>query len=182
MDQDRGDLFYTLNEILVNHMEIKAFILENVRNLSDKEHYWKEIIDHLTILGFIVTESPIVVSPSDFGVPQIRERVYIVGIRKEYANNRITESGEISAKDLNLHRISPRREIGFRNILISKVDPRFYVDEETSRVLDAWDEFRDNIISGTMGFPIWIKSFGIGITDNSKYEDSIAFFLLCTSL
>lgn len=68
-------------KILDVHPETKFVILENVRNLADKEEHWQIIKKELTKREFYITEDPIIISPSDFGLPQIRERVYILGIK-----------------------------------------------------------------------------------------------------
>ena len=54
--------------------------------------------------NFYITEEPIILSPSDFGIPQIRERVYILGIRKDIRNEQILNNGFIHVEDLNLQR------------------------------------------------------------------------------
>ena len=38
---DRGQLFFRIIDILLDHPECKYIILENVRNLADKENDWK---------------------------------------------------------------------------------------------------------------------------------------------
>lgn len=88
-DKTRGNLFYTIMDILDAHPEVKFVILENVRNLADKTENWDIITSELTQRNFYITEEPIILSPSDFGIPQIRERVYILGIRKDIRNEKI---------------------------------------------------------------------------------------------
>lgn len=101
-DEVRGNLFYKIMEILDGHPEVKFVILENVRNLADKTENWDVITTELMKRNFYITEDPIILSPSDFGIPQIRERVYILGIRKDIRNNQILTNGYIHRIDLNL--------------------------------------------------------------------------------
>ena len=84
-DKTRGNLFYKIMDILDAHPEVKFVILENVRNLADKTENWGIITSELMSRNFYITEDPVILSPSDFGIPQIRERVYILGIRMTYA-------------------------------------------------------------------------------------------------
>jgi DNA (cytosine-5)-methyltransferase 1 len=77
-DKTRGTLFFDILRIL-DKKKPKAFILENVKNLEthDKGRTMTIIIDSLTDLGYTVTYR--VLNAKDFGVPQNRERVIIVG-------------------------------------------------------------------------------------------------------
>ncbi|MDD6146840.1 MAG: DNA cytosine methyltransferase, partial [Oscillospiraceae bacterium] len=85
---DRGQLFYRIIDILKQHEECKFVILENVRNLADNKENWQIVCDELKELGFVITEEPIIESPHHFGVPQIRDRVYILGVKKQYIDGR----------------------------------------------------------------------------------------------
>ena len=76
----RGTLFFNIEEIL----RIKrpyAFLLENVKNLKshDKGRTFKTIISHLENLGYYIHHT--VLNSLDFGIPQKRERTFIVGFR-----------------------------------------------------------------------------------------------------
>lgn len=79
---DRGQLFFRIIDILNDHPECNYVILENVRNLADNEDNWQIVCDELKALGFIITENPIIESPHHFGIPQVRDRVYILGIKE----------------------------------------------------------------------------------------------------
>lgn len=103
-DKTRGNLFYTIMDILDGHPEAKFIILENVRNLADKTENWDIITSELMRRNFYITEEPIILSPSDFGIPQIRERVYILGIRKDIRNEKILSNGFIHKNDLQLEK------------------------------------------------------------------------------
>ena len=81
-DKSRGKLFFSILDIIDAHPETKGFIFENVRNLADNKSNWSVICNELKKRDFIITEDPLILSPSDFGIPQKRERVFILGIRK----------------------------------------------------------------------------------------------------
>ena len=82
-DETRGTLFFEIEEILRRHQP-KAFFLENVKGLMihDKGKTIKTILEHLDQVGYDVVP-PQIVNAMDFGVPQHRERLYIVGFRKD---------------------------------------------------------------------------------------------------
>lgn len=78
----QGGLFFNVESIL-DEKKPSFFILENVPNLlkHDGGRTWEEIQQRLGLdgLGYHVRAARF--SPHNFGIPQIRERVYIVGSR-----------------------------------------------------------------------------------------------------
>lgn len=79
-DETRGTLFFDICRIL-EEKKPKAFILENVKNLSthDKGRTLSIMLDSLGKLGYTVNYK--VLNAKNFGVPQNRERVILVGNR-----------------------------------------------------------------------------------------------------
>ena len=77
-----GTLFFEIERILREKMP-KAFMLENVRNLTvhDKGKTFKIIRSHLEALGYSVYAK--VLNALDYGVPQKRERIIIVGFKDD---------------------------------------------------------------------------------------------------
>jgi len=73
-----GTLFFEIERIL-KEKRPSAFMLENVRNLvaHDKGNTFKVINEHLKALGYNVYSK--VLNALDYGVPQKRERIIIVG-------------------------------------------------------------------------------------------------------
>lgn len=168
-DKTRGNLFYTIMGILDAHPEVKFVILENVRNLADKTENWDIITTELMQRNFYITENPIILSPSDFGIPQIRERVYILGIRKDIRNERILSNGYIHKTDLHLDRYVKKCKMGDAwKILEDDVDDSYIISQEQEQMIFAWDEFRIGTGIKVIGFPIWIDSFGIGTDDDNE--------------
>lgn len=74
----RGTLFFDIERILLAKQP-KAFLLENVKQLKghDKGRTFQTIIDHLNNAGYKVFYE--ILKARDFGLPQNRERIYIVG-------------------------------------------------------------------------------------------------------
>jgi DNA (cytosine-5)-methyltransferase 1 len=88
-DDTRGTLFFDVAEIIKKHKP-KAIFLENVKGLRshDKGQTLATILNVLrNDLGYYVPE-PQVINAKEFGVPQNRERIYIVGFRED---TKITE-------------------------------------------------------------------------------------------
>lgn len=79
----RGTLFFDVVRIL-KVKQPKAFLLENVKQLvsHDKGRTIKVILENLANLGYFVHYK--VLNGLDFGVPQKRERIVIVGFKKNY--------------------------------------------------------------------------------------------------
>lgn len=87
-EDTRGTLFFDVAEIIRRHQP-KAFFLENVKGLinHDKGRTLKTILNTLREdLGYFVPD-PEIVNAKDFGVPQNRERIYIVGFHKDTGVN-----------------------------------------------------------------------------------------------
>ena len=83
-EDTRGTLFFDVAEI-IKRKQPKAFFLENVKGLRnhDKGKTLETILNVLrNDLGYFVPE-PRIVNAKDFGVPQNRERIFIVGFRKD---------------------------------------------------------------------------------------------------
>jgi DNA (cytosine-5)-methyltransferase 1 len=78
----QGTLFYDVARIIDQHKP-SAFLLENVSGLlsHDDGRTFSTIISTLTELGYEVEYK--ILDASDYGVPQKRERIYIVGFNKK---------------------------------------------------------------------------------------------------
>lgn len=82
-DSRRGGLFREFFRV-VRETEPRAFLLENVPGLLelDKGEAVAKMIEDLEGLGYRVAE-PKVLEAADFGVPQLRQRVFIIGAMDE---------------------------------------------------------------------------------------------------
>ena len=79
----RGTLFFEIERIL-RDKQPHALLLENVKQLKshDKGRTFKTILETLRALGYYVHDT--VLDARDFGLPQKRERAFIVGFKKNY--------------------------------------------------------------------------------------------------
>lgn len=82
-DETRGTLFFEVEDVL-RRRQPKAFFLENVKGLVSHDHgkTLATILTHLDDAGYDVVP-PRILDAEDYGVPQHRERIYIVGFRKD---------------------------------------------------------------------------------------------------
>jgi len=85
MNDRRGQIIYGLIKIM-NAKNLPYFILENVKGLVNHEggKTLKIILEELDKAGYKVYHR--VLNSLDYGVPQMRERIYFVGIRKDLVN------------------------------------------------------------------------------------------------
>lgn len=83
-DKTKGTLFFEIIRILKYH-KTPYIILENVRNLTshDNGKTWIIIKNALNEIGYIISEDPFIISPHQLGIPQLRERVIILGVHKD---------------------------------------------------------------------------------------------------
>jgi len=175
-DETRGNLFYKIMDILDAHDEVRFVVLENVRNLADKSENWEIIRTELLKRDFVITEKPLILSPSDFKIPQIRERVYILGIKKSACSEKIREQGYIDKDDLNLDKYYGECKIGDAfSILEDDAPDEYVITEEQNLMIRAWDEFRINTGIKIIGFPIWINCFGYGEDDTERVKEKLNY-------
>ena len=85
LEDARGTLFYHYAKFL-EQLQPKMFLFENVKGVltHDKGNTYKIILDILEQAGYIITKNQIsVLNAWDYGVPQKRERLITIGIRKD---------------------------------------------------------------------------------------------------
>jgi DNA (cytosine-5)-methyltransferase 1 len=83
LEDARGTLFYEYAR-LVKEIEPKVFIYENVRNLinHDKGNTWNVIKGIFDSLGYKYKFA--VLNAADYGVPQTRRRLFVIGFKGDY--------------------------------------------------------------------------------------------------
>lgn len=88
LEDTRGTLFYEFARI-IQETQPKVFIYENVRGLTthDNGKTWNTIKHiFMDVLRYNISE-PKLLNASDYGIPQTRRRVFVVGIRKDIQCN-----------------------------------------------------------------------------------------------
>lgn len=152
-DKTRGTLFFDIERIL-REKKPTYIILENVRNIisHDNHNTWNIIQSVLKDCGYRLTETPLIVSPHQFGIPQLRERVVILG--KYDPRNR--------EEPLRIHisRDTRKEDNSIYTILDAEpVETKYNISKYEEYVLTAWDEFYQGIDVKVIGFPIWADYF-----------------------
>ncbi|MFS1429945.1 DNA (cytosine-5-)-methyltransferase [Vibrio splendidus] len=83
----RGTLFFEFARA-ISEVEPDAFIMENVKGLMshDKGRTLETIVDVLSDLGYEV-QTPFLLNAFHYGIPQKRERLFIVGFKRDIKAN-----------------------------------------------------------------------------------------------
>jgi DNA (cytosine-5)-methyltransferase 1 len=162
-DDARGNLFFTLCEIIKYHMP-KYLILENVRNLSshDKGNTWTTIHHCIHELGYHTYDLPVILNVLHFNIPQNRERVIIMCKRKDMG-------------DLPLLPIISKQPKKMLTRTISNfIDaPTSHITGKLKVVETVWDMFIQLLSTHNIvipKFPIWTDWWDNNITDGDFYN------------
>jgi DNA (cytosine-5)-methyltransferase 1 len=181
-DNNDGNLFFSIEQIL-KIKKPKAYFLENVRHLKnhDDGKTFKVIYSTLQKLGYSFDYK--IIKASEFGLPQHRPRIYMVGFYKPYLKDMYKELPFTFPKETPLKKT-------MSNIFKGKVTKELNSNEErkigfTLRVGGGrspindrrnWDGYivnnkviRINSNQGLemMGFP---KSFKMPVTENQAMK------------
>lgn len=167
-----GDLFERVLAILRRHKP-NYIILENVPNLErhNKGKTWKRMQMQLHRAGYHVQHRRL--SPHRFGIPQIRERLFIVGSRTSLTN--FSWPHETSGKTLSILSALDKRPHAARSLSV-----------QSRNCLNIWQDFLNKFpkTSSLPSFPIWSMEFGatypfeattphaLGIDKLRKYKGS----------
>ena len=135
----RGTLFFEV-ERLISSYRPKAFLLENVRGLytHDNGRTFQTIMNHLHDLGYGTYD--LLLNSSDFGVPQNRVRLYILGIRDAQPNmTLVTNLGAVDShayrRDLQLDLLGGQHHAVVADILENEVDPKYICSDRFQQML-----------------------------------------------
>ena len=149
-DKERGTLFDEIVKIL-KHRTPKFFILENVPFIRqhDNEETWNYMQDELAALGYEVDHE--VYSPQDFGIPQHRERIFIVGSLKGLKHFSFQDVEDQKTEAADIYQFIEENPKNFRKLPQANQD-----------CIKLWQKFIDQIPKETKlpGFPIWGMEFG----------------------
>ncbi|AUT03124.1 DNA (cytosine-5-)-methyltransferase [Nostoc sp. CENA543] len=83
-DDPRNSLVFHFHR-LVLELQPKFFVMENVRGITIGEHkqILKLLIDEFKAYGYQVEEQYQILNAANYGVPQARERLFLLGARKD---------------------------------------------------------------------------------------------------
>ena len=119
----RGTLFFDIARIL-RSKKPRLFLLENVKGLlsHDNGSTFKTIIATLTKLGYDVQWQ--VLNSKNFGVPQNRERVFIIGHLRGKTRPKVFPFTENNSEDIVLPTITTRVTADSNGTYVGKRSPR----------------------------------------------------------
>lgn len=128
-EDDRGLLFDEIVRI-ARVKKPKFMFLENVKHILKVSN--GKVIDYIKqkIASIGYTLQLFQISPHNYGIPQQRERVYFVCVRNDIYNG----------NDIVLPTYSGKLE--FTKFLDKKeeIDPKYFIKDDTLKVLEVWDE------------------------------------------
>lgn len=145
----QGNLFFNVEAILKEKMP-RFFILENVPNLlkHDDGRTWEKIQEKLGLdgLGYHIRAEKL--SPHNFGIPQIRERVYIVGSIEPLTSFQWPEMLE--------------GETTIESILDENPEDARQLSKQVTECLEVWNDFLARSPSKVElpSFPLWSMEWG----------------------
>ncbi len=143
-----GDLFEKHVLRVIAHHLPTFLLMENVANLErhDGGRTWKKMRKQLEDLGYAVDAQ--VLSPHQFGVPQIRERLYIVGSRVGLSHFAWPASTNSNPSIFDVLDTKPKDA--------KKISPH------VTKCLEVWQDFLDRSPKSVNlpSFPIWSMEFG----------------------
>ncbi len=143
-----GDLFEHVLRVLTHHKP-EYIILENVPNLErhSKGETWSQLKRDLETAGYHISTEHL--SPHQYGIPQIRERVFIVGSRSGLEH--FSWPKQPAGANLSISTILDERPKGAKMI-----------SPQAKKCLQVWQAFvkafpkKEELPS----FPIWSMEFG----------------------
>lgn len=130
----------------------KYVIWENVRNILSKKHIhnFNKYIETLNELGY--NNYYQILNAKDYGIPQNRERVYTISIRKDI--------------DKGTFKFPEKEELHFRlkDVLESEVDEKYYISE---KMINGFIKHNENHKQKGTGF-IWKPKSGDDIANTLR--------------
>jgi len=112
LEDDRGNLALAYVN-LIKEVQPKVFIFENVKGLltHDKGETWKYIYSLFEGTGYRLFYK--VLNAKDFGIPQHRERIYLIGFKDSDAKFEFPQTIPLQYK--------------VKDFLVDKADPKYYL-------------------------------------------------------
>ena len=154
-DEGRGNMFNYICKVIEAQGKDKPsfLLLENVANLKghDDGNTWRIIQEKLDALGYSVKGD--ILSPHQFGYPQHRKRMYIVGVKKEISD--LSDFTFPKGEKETLCNIKDIIDPDDTNIQVLK--------PETIKQLKVWQNFINLTLKNgghIPQFPVWAMEFG----------------------
>jgi len=151
LDDKRGQLF----EYILKIAELKKpsfMFLENVKHIKKINDglIFKHIIKKINSCGYYIDETnTFELSPHQFGIPQQRERIIFVCIRKDLYD-----------KNKKLDIVAPMIPLNIKNILEKETAIKYKISKDDEKILNIWDEMINKFqVSETLSPTILCNEF-----------------------
>ena len=171
LDEGRGNMFDYICAIIEerdrSNDKPRFLLLENVSNLKghDEGNTWRIIQERLDALGYYVSGE--ILSPHQFGLPQHRKRIYIVGLRKDLVDSKEYQPYEFpnekKEKLCDITKIIDANDADIQPLSL-----------KTHQQLKVWQLFLSELKKRNRKiprFPIWAMEFDA----DYEYEDIAPF-------
>jgi len=148
-EDTRGTLFFDICQI-INEKKPSVVVLENVKHLiyHDKKRTFKTILKSLMDLGYHVTHK--ILNAKDFGLPQNRERIFIIATKNHY---------------FNFSKLKTYKRVVLRDFLDTEGDFEFLDKSEYTLIDNPRNQESGLIFVGYRNKNIWKK----GIRENTEH-------------
>lgn len=148
LNDARGTLFYEFAR-LIDEIQPKFFIYENVLGMltHDKGNTWKHIKEIFESLDYKINVN--ILNSIDYGIPQNRKRLFVVGFKKHKINYREPDKIELttSMKDYLEEHVETKHYLGqkgFEFVTNPKYKSRARVNHEIIQTQKANQQFNWN--------------------------------------
>lgn len=140
-EKNRGTLFFEIMDIAKKH-DTKVIVLENVKNLTTHDHgqTFERIKREMDDAGYYFNAQ--ILNSQDYGVPQRRNRVFIVGFNKKYFKEVPFEYPE-----------KQELKVTTQDLLDSNVEEKYFLTKKISKTI-LGEGTKGYIVKPTIDLPI----------------------------
>lgn len=153
----RSSLMYETIRI-VGKIRPKYVLWENVKNMLSKKHKhnFDAYIETMNVLGYNSYYQ--VLNAKDYGIPQNRERVFTISIRKDIdrCSFKFPEPVELKLR--------------LKDMLEDKVDEKYYLNDERIKKIIQEKDVCDTLLARDWKDPKCVRIGGIFDTEKSKHQ------------
>ena len=150
-DKTRGTLFHEIMRI-IKESDPKIIFLENVPNLESHDYgnTYRIIKQNIENAGYKFWSETL--SPHEFGTPQIRKRLFMIGIRKDLCLEKKFKFPKGSESETSVIDILEKKE---------SIPKKYFLSKSEISVFNTWNDFISTIPSNIKpASPTWSQEFG----------------------
>lgn len=140
-EDDRGTMFFYIKQIAAEH-DTKILVLENVKNIMHHNNgkTFKRIISELEKMGYYCNYD--IMNTANFGIPQRRNRMYIVAFNKKYFPKKKFTFPDVQELKLTT-----------QDLLDEKVDEKYFISKKMLPTI-LGEGTKGYIVKPTIDMPI----------------------------